>query len=170
MTISTKERIEARSVVAAPRKERRGGFGRFAWILGAVAVMAVVATAILYGVSGGESTGTVEVVTGQTADPLFTADELATIHLANQGLIPRQTVDWDMVQLKQLVNQGLIPAQALQPAPQAVEPLFSAEELATIHLANQGLIPRQTVDWDMVQLKQLVNQGLIPAQALQPAD
>lgn len=99
------------------------------------------------------------------SEPLLSQEELITIRLANQGLIPMAAVDWEMIELKRAVAQGWVPEQALQKATVEAEALFTDEELATIDLASKGLIPSQAVDWDEVALKQLVKRGLIPRAA-----
>lgn len=93
-------------------------------------------------------------------------EPLTLEQLANRGLIPAAAVPEPSV-LEQLVNRGLVPAQALEPAAQPVEPLFTEEEMATMTLANQGLIPHDSVDWEDVELRRLVNRGLIPRAAVE---
>jgi hypothetical protein len=100
------------------------------------------------------------------ASGVFTADELIMMDLANRGYIPKQAVDWRTIELKKLVAKGLVPEQALRSTKAPVGALFSTEELVTIDLAKKGLIPMQTVDWDVVELKRLANLGLIPRQAV----
>jgi hypothetical protein len=164
MAVLEKKRIEIRPAeVEAPAVRKP----RLPWLIGVTAVAALIAVgtvAVLFGdgrVGVDEGAGEVE--------PLFTYEELVLIDLANRGLIPRQAVDWEMVELKRLVNQGLVPRQALEPGRTVAampEPLFTNEEIVLIDLANRGLIPRQAVDWEIVELKRLVNQGLIPREAL----
>ncbi len=96
---------------------------------------------------------------------IFTAEEEIMMKLAVQGYIPMEAVDWDAIHLKEAVAQGLVPEQALRPYLAPYEPIFSSEELATIELAEKGLIPMQTVDWDDVELRRLIAKGLIPRQA-----
>ena len=68
--------------------------------------------------------------------------------------------------LREAVSQGYVPEQALRSYYSAgVEPLFTQEELATIELAEKGLIPMESVNWEEVELKRLANKGLIPYQA-----
>jgi hypothetical protein len=162
MAVLEKERIETRPTeVEAPPVRKR----RLPWLIGAVVGLIAVGTvAVLF---GGGVAGVDEGAGG--VEPLFTYEELVIIDLANRGLIPRQAVDWELVELKRLVNQGLVPRQALGPGRTVLapsEPLFTTEEIVLIDLANRGLIPRQAVDWEMVELKRLVNQGLIPREAL----
>lgn len=173
MAIPGETNVTPRTVLATAFTEsRRYGW----WILGLV-TLAVIAIVTLStrtnevtlsprtSEAAAESVQVPAPVPASNGEPLLTVEELALVQLANTGHIPLQAVDWDTIELKRAVAKGLVPLQALQKARTESEPLFTAEELATIELAGRGLIPRQTVDWEAVELSRLANQGLIPRAA-----
>lgn len=153
-------------------EHRIGGFGhggrRSMMVLAGLVTVGLVAGAIgiWQSIDTEVPTAAVAVVPEVEASGVFTAEELIMMDLANRGYIPEQAVDWSTIELKKLVARGLVPEQALRSSIAPAGALFSSEELATIDLANKGLIPMQTVDWDVVELKRLANQGLIPRQAV----
>lgn len=102
---------------------------------------------------------------GSGSESILTADEVIMIRLATAGIIPMAAVDWDTIELKRAVARGFVPELALHKAEANADPLYSSEELATIDLANRGLIPNQSVDWELAELKDLANRGLIPRAA-----
>jgi hypothetical protein len=178
MATLEKERLEER--VEVPEEQKAPSRRRYVWFgLLAVAVALIAAAgivALFMGGGGGEET-TEAVV----APPAAAATEPATMpevrseqqilaDLARRGYIPMAAVDWELLKTEELVNQGLIPAQVLRPYVPPVEPLFTAEEMASIELAQAGGIPMGSVDWDRVELKRLVNRGFIPRQTLEPQD
>ena len=149
-----------------PRAPSQVGFGWVPGALVAIAVAAVVAAGIYFAFGDDDGVSTTATETGApTAVAEVPDEDLVMARLANQGYIPRAAVDWETVELKRLVNMGLVPAAALEPA--RPEPLFTELELLEIDLANRGLIPRQAVDWETVEMKRLVNMGLIPRQSLE---
>ena len=135
----------------------------------ATIVVAAALAAVGYGaISGGDGEAASPVESSPQAPSvgaMFTAPELTETQLANQGLIPHAAVDSKRVELERLVNRGLIPPGALVPATTSAASLFSPDERISIDLANRGLIPRQSVDWNAVELKRLANRGLIPVEA-----
>lgn len=158
MTLLHRQRI--------PRAEYGPGWPMML-LLGLITAVVVVGGVALW--QSGD-TGTVTGVGDVTAvtpgaESTFTAEEEIMVKLAAQGYIPMQAVDWDTIELKRAVAQGLVPEQALRPYIAPYEPLFTQEELATIELAEKGLIPWQTVDWEDVELRRLIDKGLIPRQA-----
>ena len=136
-------------------------------VLGLIA-LAVIALAVAFATSQG--TTETETATRTVADveptAVFTEEEQIMMELAAKGYIPMAAVDWEAMALKEAVAQGYVPEQALRPYYfEGAEPLFTNEELATIELAEKGLIPMESVDWEAVELKRLANKGLIPRQA-----
>ena len=130
--------------------------------------LAVIALAVAF-VTSRDSTETATATrTVAEVEPtaVFSQDEQIMMELAAKGYIPIAAVDWEAMALKEAVAQGYVPEQALRPFySEGAEPLFTSEELATIELAEKGLIPMESVDWEEVELKRLANKGLIPYQA-----
>lgn len=160
MTIRERERIETRPTEKRPSGPRTG-----LWTLmaAAVAIVAIVAATVAVVLQGRETAVDEPVA---TVESLYTERERLMMRLANQGYIPREAVDWELIELKRLVNRGLVPAQALEPRIEPVEPLYTERDRLMLDLVNRGLIPRQSIDWEEIELKRLVNLGLVPRQAL----
>lgn len=156
MAVIERERVQERPAPKAPAPQRR--FGTMIWALAILAIAAVAAVAVILA-TGGED--------GTQAAPDLRSEQQILADLANQGYIPAAAVDHKLLMTERMVNQGLVPAQALEPYAPPVEPLYTAQELSTLELAESGQIPMESVDWDEVALKRLVNQGLIPRQALE---
>jgi hypothetical protein len=140
----------------------------------AVIVVAAVVAAVVVSTSGGAETSqavsSAEAVTpaaSTQAAPDLRSDQALLAELANVGYIPSAAVDWRQLKTEELANQGLIPAQTLEPYIAPSESLFSESELLTMELAQSGQIPMQAVDWKAVEMKKLVNEGFIPRQALE---
>ena len=161
MTLLERERIETRPPVEEKPSGRR--LDVWTWAAGIVAILAVVAATVAIVLQTDE---TVIDEPSAVAEPLFTEREVLMMRLANQGYIPRQAVDWELMEMKQLVNLGLIPAQSLEPYVAPVEPLYTSQDRVMLDLVNRGLIPRESIDWEQIELRRLVNLGLIPRQAL----
>ncbi|MGA7271122.1 MAG: hypothetical protein WB239_08625 [Acidimicrobiia bacterium] len=135
---------------------------RLVWTLAILATAAIFAAGIWVSRPGSEQA---QVATSHTLDRAggsrFATEQQETIDLANTGVIPRQAVDWDAVELERLIAQGIVPGSR-SPA----RSFTADEEAATMDLANRGVIPREAVNRDDVELRRLVNQGVVPRKAL----
>lgn len=154
----------------APARVAERTPGRNAWIFLGIIILAVVAGGIALvlnlDTAEPETATPTRTVAEIESTSVFTEEEQIMMELAAKGYIPMQAVDWEAMYLKEAVAQGYVPEQSLHPYfSEGSESLFTEEELATIELAEKGLIPMQSVDWEEVELKRLANQGLIPRQA-----
>lgn len=158
--------VGGRTPVATPARAHPLRIG---WILEALAVLAVLAVggATVVVLTRSSSPPAVREAREPTT-PLYTAEELAVIRLVARGYVPEETLDGGFYVLKRLVNRGLVPREALGPAPTRVMPLYSAQELALITLVRRGLIPAETLDSATFAIKHLANAGLIPRQTVLP--
>lgn len=157
--------VEKRTTETTPLVEGRtpSQVGWFVLGLVALAVIAIVIGVAMSVNTEPEVTDSARSAAEVPIQTAFTSEELIMMELAAKGYIPMQAVDWEAMALRQAVADGYVPEQALRPYfAEGNEPLFTAEELTTIELAEKGLIPMQTVDWEEVELKRLANKGLIP--------
>ena len=154
MAVIERERVHERPAPDAPAPERR--IGAMIWTATVVALVALAAIVVML-VRGDSTT---------QATPDLRSEQQILADLANMGYIPAAAVDYQLLMTERLANQGLVPAETLEPYYPPVEPLYSAREMLTIEQAESGQIPMASVDWDEVELKRLVNQGLIPRAAL----
>jgi hypothetical protein len=56
--------------------------------------------------------------------------------------------------------RGFVPTYAVPPS------LYTREERLMLRLADQGLIPKESLDQELLLTKRLVNEGLIPVEAV----
>ncbi|HEX6231410.1 MAG TPA: hypothetical protein VF029_06825 [Actinomycetota bacterium] len=148
--------------VQAPVRDARIG-----WLLGGIAGLALVAVAVATVVVLTQGTGP-----GPAADrvttSLYTQDELAVIRLAQQGVIPRETLDGEPFRTKALVNQGIVPREVLELGIPLARPLYCPAERALMEAVAAGVVPEPALDDEDLLIKRLINQGLVPRAAAAP--
>ena len=158
---------------------------RFGWrsrLAVALIFAAIAAIAIAVVATRGDDTATEPATAtevGQTtATPVvvesnwpFTEEEIDLMRLARAGYIPREAVDWELMELKELVLRGVIPAETLvtppRPLPVSAQrnpEIAEQRELLELYRANQ--IPREAVDWQLLELVDLVNLRHVPVESL----
>jgi hypothetical protein len=163
------KREVAQPVVTKRRFTRKPLFGL------ALIVAAIAAVAIAFVATRGDDTVTEPVPATEpaTAAPVvvesnwpFTEEEIDLMQLARAGYIPREAVDWELMELKGLVLRGVIPAETLERPLPPVRSLHTQEELALLELVRTNQIPPQAIDVQRMELIDLVARGHVPAESL----
>lgn len=165
--------IEPEQEVAQPVVTKRR-FGRKPLFALAFIVAAIAAVAIAFMATRGDDTVTEPVPATEpaAAAPVvesnwpFTEEEIDLMQLARAGYIPREAVDWELMELKGLVLRGVIPAETLERPLPPVRSLHTTEELALLELVRTNQIPPQAIDVQRMDLIDLVARGHVPAESL----
>ena len=103
--------------------------------------------------------------------PLHSPAELELLRLVRAGHIPMEAVDWQRMELIDLVARGHVPRLALveqgRPAlPPGAQPLPVEANNELLRLFRAGHIQREAVDWQLVELVDLVNLRHVSPESL----
>ena len=136
---------------ATPGTSRRGWVGM---ILAIVALVGVVTVTITAEGEPGQEVASAAAVAG----PEVGSQEF--LHrLAEQGYIPREAVDRELLLLEQAVASGDIPAATLEAPTGGTGSLYNPTELLLIEAVASGQVPAQALDPEL--LERLHDEGTI---------
>lgn len=138
---------------ATPGTSRRGWV---AMILAIVALIGVATVTITAEGEPGQEVASAAAVSG----PEVGSQEFL-VRLAEQGYIPHEAVDQELLLLEQAVAKGDIPAATLDAPTGGTESLYNPAELLLIEAVASGQVPAQALDPEL--LERLPDEGTINA-------